>query len=1395
MDPSNPNNIVAAVFGAAAAGDGGYYLSTNALAVTPTFTQALVLNAVAMKFAINKVGSVVTVLAGSGDGGGASGRLRRSVDGGATWSATIPSANGYCGGQCFYDANVATDPGNANIIFTGGPGNPRILRKSTDGALSFSNVGTMLHADTHAIVFDPSNSSTMYTGDDGGIFKSTDAGNTWTSLNNSTFRATQFQSLSLHPRDREFMIGGTQDNGTEFRKPDSSWFRADFGDGGFALIDQSATDTDAVTMYHTYFNQTNNLIGFARNLTAPCANEGNWAFLGPFATDNTPVCDGSPNTIFNGLSLSDPVLFYAPMALGPGTPNTVYYGTNKLYRSPNRGATMTAMSQALATPISAIGISAQNDNVRIVGLAGGGVFATTTGSSTLTNVTGPIPGCYAARTVIDPNNADTAYVTLSCFGLPAGQHVWKTTNLSGAPPTWMASGSGIPDVPTNAFAIDPRDSTSLYAGTDIGVYHSTDSGATWNPYGTGLPRVAVFDMAIQSRQRVLRIATHGRGIWEIGITPIGPPTIDKAFGADHIPLNGTTSLTFTLTNPNAAPNTLTGIAFTDNLPSGLVLSTPSGLTGSCGGGTITAVDGGTSVSLLGATLASGESCTFSVNVNGISAGLQTNTTGAVTSNETGAGETATASVTVGLAPTITKSFGAATIPLGGTTSLTFNISNPNTDITLNGIAFTDNLPTAAPATLIVATPGSLSSSCTGTATAADGSSSVSLSGASLVAGASCTVSVTVQGTRAGTVSNNVTVTDTTAGTGNTSTAVITVAPGNTTTTVTSSQNPSVFGQSVTFTATVAGVPPAVGTPTGSVTFLDGGNPIAIRPLSGGVATFITSALPVGSHTITTTYAGDANFNGSSGSLTGNPQVVNKANTTTPTVTSSVNPSVFGQFVTFTATITASAPGAGTPSGIVLFKDGVSTIGSGPLSGGVATFSTSTLSVGNHTITTVYNGDFNFNGSTGSLNSNPQVVNQASTIAVLSSNNNPSIFGQSVTFTATVAVVSPGSGTATGTVTFKDGVTTLGTGALSGGVATFTTTALAAGNHTITGVYGGDANFTGTTGSLNSNPQVVNKADTNTTTVTSSLNPSIFGQSVTFTATVAAVPPGAGTPTGMVTFLDGGGSIGSGTLSGGVATFTTSALAAGSHTITTSYGGDANFNVSTQSLTGNPQVVNQSSTTAVVVSNNNPSNFGQSVTFTATLSAVPPGAGTPTGNVTFKDGNTTLGSGALSGGVATFATTTLTAGSHSITAVYGGDANFSGSTSAVLTQFVTGTDISVTLTHAPDPAVIGGKLTFVATVTNNGPQTANVTFTESFIGAQYLVSAVPSTGTCGTTEPVTCPLGSMTTGQSATVTIVVTPLIGRNITGTASMTLDIPNTDSTNSTASSTARIRFKPFHF
>ncbi len=318
---------------------------------------------------------------------------------------------------------------------------------------------------------------------------------------------------------------------------------------------------------------------------------------------------------------------------------------------------------------------------------------------------------------------------------------------------------------------------------------------------------------------------------------------------------------------------------------------------------------------------------------------------------------------------------------------------------------------------------------------------------------------------------------------------------------------------------------------------------------------------------------------------------------------------------------------------------MTTLGTGTLDGsGVATFSTSSLALSSHSITAVYGGDTNFTTSTSSAVT--QTVDQDGTSSTVSSSVNPSVFGQSVTFTATVTANAPGAGTPTGTVTFDDGATTLGTGTLDGsGVATFSTSSLALNSHSITAVYGGDTNFTTSTSSALS--QTVDQ-DGTSSAVSSSANPSVFGQSVTFTATVTANAPGAGTPTGTVTFDDGATTLGTGTLDGsGVATFSTSALALNSHSITAVYGGDTNFTTSTS--TAASQTVDQDGTGSTVSSSANPSVFGQSVTFTATVTASLPGSGTPTGTVTFDDGMTTLGTGTLDGsGVATFSTSALAA---------------------------------------------------------------------------------------------------------------------------------------------------------
>jgi len=536
MDPNDPNVVVAWVLGAAAVGDGGLYRTTNALAATPSFTPlvaAATANARGELAAVHAAG-VTTMYAAIGD---SNGRVRKSTDGGATWSGYLSGGVNFCNPQCFYDIAVTTHPGDPNLVYLGG--SPTLIAgRSTDGGATFTTNGVSavgLHVDTHAIAVAPSNPSVVYFASDGGVWRSSDGGLTWASRNNSSFDATQFQSLAIHPFDRELMIGGTQDNGTELRRADGTWTRSDGGDGGYTLIDQSATDTTNVTMYHTYYNQTT-AMGFARVTTVASANSGNWnPFFG---------C-GFGGSTANGISCpASAILFYAPMALGPGNPNTVYFGSDRLYRSADLGATMPAVSQVLVAgqAITAIGVAPSNDNVRLAGTRNGRVFMTATGSATLTDVTSPsMPAPHPSdanqrraigRFAIHPTNPDVAYVAFGGYGVAGGQHVWRTSNLTTGAPTWVPSGTGIPDVPVNALVIDPAQPNNVYAGTDIGVYASSDAGATWTPYTTGMPRVAVFDLTLQhtGTHRVIRAATHGRGIWER--TPLPVPVELTGFGIE-----------------------------------------------------------------------------------------------------------------------------------------------------------------------------------------------------------------------------------------------------------------------------------------------------------------------------------------------------------------------------------------------------------------------------------------------------------------------------------------------------------------------------------------------------------------------------------------------------------------------------------------------------------------------------------------------------------------------------------------------------------------------------------------------------------------------------------------------------------------------------------------------
>ena len=579
---------------------GGIYYTMNASAANPTFTRVFETNAgdattaspfSPIKLAARKIGNTVTVVAITAEPAPTdAGRAYK-----LTYNATLPpvsptftemtGAQGFGGGQASYDLGVDIDANNANNIYISGTlsssGDPRgtFIFTNDGGATWFTNTYG-LHVDGHMAGVAPSNGSVVYTGTDGGIWKSINGVFNWSDINTPGFSATQFQSIALHPIDRNFSIGGTQDNGTEFLHSRAFWSRADFGDGGYALIDQTSTDPQNVTMYHTYYNLTQTLIGFSRVKLASCATEGQWAFRGAavgvlpggdlpivLPAVNSTVCDGSPGQNANGISLADDVNFYAPMALGPtvtgSTGQVLYFGTDKLYRSIDQGDNMVAVSQILRPPtppatankpISAIAISPQNDNVRVVGTNDGHVFATTLGSPALVDVTDAnMPGKYIGRIAFDPNNQNIVYVGFNGNAIQ-GKHVWKG-NLSGFPTvTWTAlDGASFPDISVNAIAVDPQHSSHIYAGTDRGVYFY-DAGAgtpSWSLYGTGLPNVQVFDLAIQNPFRILRAATHGRGYYEVptafrvnALSAVSRKVHGSAGTFDiSLPVSGTTALT------------------------------------------------------------------------------------------------------------------------------------------------------------------------------------------------------------------------------------------------------------------------------------------------------------------------------------------------------------------------------------------------------------------------------------------------------------------------------------------------------------------------------------------------------------------------------------------------------------------------------------------------------------------------------------------------------------------------------------------------------------------------------------------------------------------------------------------------------------------------------------
>jgi hypothetical protein len=576
-------------------------------------------------------------------------------------------------------------------------------------------------------------------------------------------------------------------------------------------------------------------------------------------------------------------------------------------------------------------------------------------------------------------------------------------------------------------------------------------------------------------------------------------------------------------------------------------------------------------------------------------------------------------------------------------------------------------------------------------------------------------------------------------------------PGATTTHLTSSANPSVYGQPVTFTAAVTSSSAnSTGTTTspavlGSVSFTVDSNTPVNEPVVNGQATYSTTSLSVGSHKIVATYNGTSIYATSQDTIAA--QVVNQDKTTTYLTYS--GSFAIGQPLTLSAYVSAASPGYGRPTGTVTFLDGTSTLGSGAVSlpstgSDLVTLSLATgLPVGSHSLTAVYSGDTNFLTST----SSPPLVKTVAlfpTTTMLKTSANPAKAGQSVTLTATIVLPTSASTSTlpapTGSVDFTDGTTDLGKVPLNGSTTVqFPTSFTAGGYHELKAVYSGDSTYSSSTGTLG---QAVSTPTT--LQLSSSANSSVYGQKVTFTATVAPDPssnPGTASSAvlGYVSFTVDSNTPVNEPIVNGQAAYSTTSLSVGSHKIVASFAGTTLFAGSQDTIAA--QVVNQDKTTTYLASSGS-FLIGQPLTLSAYVSPQSPGSGRPTGTVTFMDGTSTLGTGPVSlpatgSDLVTLSLATgLPAGSHSLTAVYSGDTDFLGSTSSPpLVKTVALVPTTTRLTTSVNPVVAGNPVTLTATVTLptsstsstnklSIPTTESVSFYDVTGGGNMLLGTAP-----------------------------------------------------------------------
>ncbi len=408
----------------------------------------------------------------------------RSVDNGQSWTQMYdPPNEGHYASQGWYDMAIAVKPDQSTVVLSSGLD---CYKSNNSGGqftqkswwwFEYGNVN-FVHADQHEIVFHPENTSEVWIVTDGGIFKSPDVGENWEEMNNG-YVTFQYYAMGNATLDTALAYGGTQDNGTS-RYDGGQDFQDVFGgDGGYCVVDY----TDDNTIYVEYQN-------------------GN-----RFRSDNGGLNFSEINPGIEGTGA-----WVTPMVLDPFAHNTIYTSTasnSQVWRSPNQGrnSNWEIVGNSIGGEVQCLEVTPAMEG-RIYAGSSSSVFRYD-GTGNWINVTGNLPGQWVTRVVPDPYNPDLVYATVSGFGTG---HIWKSITAGTA---WTDVSGNLPNVPFQDVVVDRTDPNTLYAGGDIGVFVTNDGGLSWAVFGDGLPAARVDDMDMQASSGKLRVATHGRGMWEI----------------------------------------------------------------------------------------------------------------------------------------------------------------------------------------------------------------------------------------------------------------------------------------------------------------------------------------------------------------------------------------------------------------------------------------------------------------------------------------------------------------------------------------------------------------------------------------------------------------------------------------------------------------------------------------------------------------------------------------------------------------------------------------------------------------------------------------------------------------------------------------------------------------